>query len=425
MAIISAIGSLAGVAMQGAYQNKMLDEQNDFNASQAEAARLFASEPERFNRMVKLGFNPDLAASSIMGQSAASVPFSPSSSALGAAPDFSQLGNLLGGLPNQLLQQKLQEAQISNLNSSTKYQDIMNGYAPLTMQAQIDYLGAYKDKLVADGKMSDEMASFYNEQTKWIPILSHAEASQRYAETMETFAKIDEIWSQIDVNVALSGKYDADAALSWQQVKESFERTENLKKEGLILDNRVEQSSYERDEAWASSVQAVFDANYRGLMNGMPMSGDAMKDLIFMRATPEGREFSNKFIEEYFNGARQLYDFDMENRMNHYWDSFFLSLGADDVTNTVGNLSAAALIARGRGGMPLPSGMQTTTPPGRPVNRKISSRSAAPSGSGHVRGNPKGMSSYKYHNGKSYKFQNTDRYGNNYYRASDGSVLID
>lgn len=414
MAIISAIGSLAGVALQGHYQDKLLGQQNQFNASEAEAARLFASEPERYKRLVGLGFNPDLTAASIMGQGAASTPFAASSAALGAAPDFSQLGNLLGGLPSQLLQQKLQEAQIDNLNSNTKYQDIMNGYAPLSQEAQINFLNSQSAKLVEAGKLDKEMAAFYNEQTKWIPILSAAEASQRYADVMETFVKIDEMWSQIDVNEALAGKYDADAAVSWQQVKESVQRTENLKKEGLILDNRVEQSSYERDESWASSVQAIFDANYRGLMNGMPMSGDAMKDLIFMRATPEGREFSNKFIEQYFDGARELFDFDMENRMNHFWDNFFLGVTGSDVLSAGSNIAGSTIMARGMAGRSAVKGVKgAAVPAGLQTGSNVGKTGIKPLDRLPIQSK-----------GKTYKYVRTDSYGNDYFRSDAGDYIV-
>ena len=75
--ILSGVSIISGGTQYFA-QNSMLDKQQDFNSAEAEKARDWSSESSRFDRMTQLGFNPDLAAASIMGN-VQSVPYAASS----------------------------------------------------------------------------------------------------------------------------------------------------------------------------------------------------------------------------------------------------------------------------------------------------------------------------------------------------------
>jgi len=358
MMLVSSMVSIATSGIQMSRQQSMLDQQLDFNSDEAQKAREYLSEPERLHRLASLGVNPDLALSSIMGNPQTSS-FAAGSPGQVMPSDIGNLSNLLGGFTDKMLQEQLNDAQIRNLNSNTTGQDIENGFLPLTLSAQVDYLGAWTEAKVKDGFMSEAMADYYREQIPWVSPLSASECALNYSRVSEAFAAADKFWAEADTQEHLQGLYDSEKGLNWQAVKESIQRTKNLETQGKILDIQTETAAYERDETWSQSVMALYDQEWRAKMDGAPFTGDVMLDLFFMRSTDEGKEFSEKFVKEYFEGSRSLYDFDMQNKMDHYWDNFWLKLGANDVLDAGSTLGSGALIGRGRGvGKGL--GMQTT-----------------------------------------------------------------
>lgn len=358
MLMVSVFASVASAGIQADRQQSMLDQQLDFNSEEAQIAREYLSEPERYNRLVQLGANPDLALSSIMGNPQTSS-FSAGSPGQVMPSDISSLSNLFGGFTDRMLTEQLNAAQIDNLNSNTTGQDIENGFLPLTLSAQVDYLGAWTDAKVKDGFMSEAMADYYREQIPWVAPLSASECALNYSRVTEAFAAADKFWAEAETQEHLQGLYDSEKALNWQSVKESIQRTKNLEKEGESLDILAETAAYERDETWAQSVMSLYDQEWRSKMDGAPFTGDVMLDLFFMRSTDEGKEFSEKFIKEYFEGSRSLYDYDMQNKMDHWLDQFLLKLGANDVLDAGSTLGGAAIIRGGKAGF-VPSGMQTT-----------------------------------------------------------------
>lgn len=124
MAFLNASPSLIG---QGA--------QNVFNAEHAAINREFWSERGRFNRMVGMGFNPNLAAASVMG-----VSQSPGMPAV-ASPGMEALNEMQRQMydsPKQKSAINVDESFAHYNNAYAKFLETQNDWFPLDREAQIN-----------------------------------------------------------------------------------------------------------------------------------------------------------------------------------------------------------------------------------------------------------------------------------------------
>lgn len=392
LAIISLIGTLTGYAIQSQNQWDMLDSQQNFNADEAEKSRDWAVNG-RFNDMIGLGFNPDLAAASVMGSSstpgfAAQSPQSPQVPALG-----SLLQNSLGGMTENLVNQYLNQAYVDNLNANTRKTDVETDWIPLTNAAQIDYWGALTEKAVKEGFVAEELVELYKKQGSMVVPLAQSEIAKNYSAATSSLAQASLFWEEAETQEALQSLYGSEEAVNWQKVlnlKQDIKESDARIRE---LDSRADLNLAEKYTEDYKGLQERLDFELRnGFLGGLPLTDDVKETLFLMCATPEGKQKADDFIQAYLNGCRELDDLEVElnarNRGKKVWNDIARGFGSvpskfaegfgfgagysisGDLLSGKGLKGASKEAAKGASARPNVSSRPTASPWSKPVVKK-------------------------------------------------------
>lgn len=176
--LISSIGGLITRNSDRKFQQRLMREQNNFNAQEAEKS--YQRQVEMFNMQNQYnspanqrqlyqaaGFNPNLAMSGSAGTAAATGASSAPQASSGTAPDvrsqnpMAALGDF-AGIVSSLSQAKLNESKANNLNSQTQGQDLNNRYQTFINELQQKY--GEKDFL-SQMHNRDYQTAMYDSQT--------------------------------------------------------------------------------------------------------------------------------------------------------------------------------------------------------------------------------------------------------------------
>lgn len=167
----TAVGSI-GRAMTGSGLTGSQQEQNAFNASQADITRQWQEKMQgsQYQRsvqdMLKAGLNPALMYGSSAGP--ASMPSGVMASGNSVTPDVSSLINLMMARKQMNLidsQINKNEADANKANSEAEGQDITNSYLDSTLQAQLALYGANYNEINAQIDLLEQKLKTEQAQT--------------------------------------------------------------------------------------------------------------------------------------------------------------------------------------------------------------------------------------------------------------------
>lgn len=170
----TAVGSI-GRAMTGSGLTGAQNEQNAFNASQAEITRMWQEKMQgsQYQRsvqdMLKAGLNPALMYGSSAGP--ASMPSGVTASGNSITPDVSSLINMMMARKNMDLidsQITKNEADANKANTEAEGQDITNSYLDSTIQAQLALYGANYNEINAQIDLLEQKLKTEKAQTNLI-----------------------------------------------------------------------------------------------------------------------------------------------------------------------------------------------------------------------------------------------------------------
>ena len=186
------VGSI-GRAMTGSGLTGAQNEQNSFNASQAEITRMWQEKMQgsQYQRsvkdMLKAGLNPALMYGSSAGP--ASMPSGVMASGNSVTPDVSSLINLMMARKQMNLidsQINKNEADANKANTEAEGQDITNSYLDQTLQAQLALYGANYKEMNAQIDLLEQKLKTEQAQTN----LTKAGISLKNAEVALTTQKM-------------------------------------------------------------------------------------------------------------------------------------------------------------------------------------------------------------------------------------------
>lgn len=289
--------------------------QNKFNAEQAAINREFWSERGRYQRMVSMGFNPNLAAASVMGVSQS--PGMPAQASSGM--------EALNEMQRQMYDSPAQKANINMDNSVAHYNDSMkryidtqNDWYPISQEAQINLWEAEKANFNHLNDYYDALGDKIYTELSLMPMVSYAEAYERYAKAKQAFADIKRILSEVGVNVEqkrLIG-FQADIAEVDSYVKDvtvayqvAFEQLKTQFQNALA-----------KNEDWALKINEI--------TNGLGFTGDLMLDLALISATgDDGSKTVDSIFKSMLDVSGKADDLQVEIQKRNYGIKWLMSLG--------------------------------------------------------------------------------------------------
>lgn len=362
--MISAILTDYGSKYQKQSQMDLLDVQQQFNHDEALLNREFLSEDERFKRMVQIGFNPDLAAQSVMGVGAssgfaASSPNAPTLPNIGA--NWSQL---LGSFPGNMLAALQQPAEIENIEAHTRGQNLENFWFPITQQTQIDLWTKHSENFISSTNLNNALSDVYREEGKWIGPHSQAELNKMHAEYVNIMSDAILNFESVETQEALQSLYSAESSEAYASASEhkaearlfnaqaEEQETENT---WLYVKKQILDNGY--TESWYDAQLKYFDWKVRDMLGGFETTTDFDKLYYLLKATKN--DYLSKLADDMFldilTFSREQYDYQIQTQMDNFWKLKLLGI---DVGDFVPNMY-----------MPIGGGM-TTAPKAVPVGPK-------------------------------------------------------
>lgn len=353
MALLGIVGTAVSNYIQTGQQSKVLNQQQDFNAEQANEARE-ESIPDQYNSSVQLGFNPDLAAASIMGHGV-STPYAASSPQAPQVPGLgSTFANVLSQIPSQLMNYGSDSPLVEGYALDNDMKRMEMNWKPLTYEATINYWDAYTSKLKIERNCSAAQLKILEAQVQYARPMAAAEYFKVLGQVNEAFAAADKYWADAALDEDLSAFYKSAAAENYSQI--------GLNKSlSSYYDQLKETEFWSTKKEKYEATTAFYDANIRTLFPQGYMSGDLMHDLFLMRATPEGKKYSDDLVSLLFAGDRELYDNQVDMQYKNWWKNFANGFTGRDAVNAGSGLLGAYMLSKGRvpnmktgSGVPLP-----------------------------------------------------------------------
>ena len=340
--ILSGVSIISGGTQYFA-QNSMLDKQQDFNSAEAEKARDWSSESSRFDRMTQLGFNPDLAAASIMGN-VQSVPYAASSPNAPQVPGlFDQLMKMVGSMPGMDIDAQKAPLEIEGLQLDNLTKRIQNDFLPFQLSEQINMWKAYAEEAGSQSLLNMANLPVVQAYARYAEPIAAEQYFQAMALTDKMFLECDKIfadtqaqWAEIDLKSVVKRWYGKDIQLKDSEIMKnkaeelyfynsSYERETaanlNIAQEGLV---RAKTDTEEK-----LAMKTLQDAISQYISNqkvaDFHLKADTLNDLVMMDFAErgEGRNVRDVILD----GERTIYDNMIQSRWQNYHKEFMMNLG--------------------------------------------------------------------------------------------------
>lgn len=282
------------------HQQQLLTQEQDFQSEREDILFQRNSTPEQFQQMIDSGFNPILAASSIMGgngTAAASSDTSPSAPTTNSA--IGALSNMIGQGGQNLYDMLRNNAEIENIQANTNKQEVETGLLPrdymlrnLSVTKQLELWDKSIDKLKAETKMSKEQANLIKQQSMYYGRLSEAQINAYKAQVHEAVAHASLLYEQVDTERAKQTELYSQAGLNTQLQSESVQNVA----ESVIRG----QTTFEQGEL--ARIQKEFEQK----LGGIPLTADAQRyveSLIKDGKMKEVEQFYNNIFATALNQA--------------------------------------------------------------------------------------------------------------------------
>lgn len=232
-------------------QQQLLSQQQNFQSQREDLLFQRNSVPEQFQQMLDSGFNPILAASSIMGgngTAAASSDTSPSAPTTNSA--IGALSNMIGQGGQNLYDILRNNAEIQNIEADTSKKEVETGLLPrdyqlrmLSVTKQLEVWDASIERTKAAQHLDEEQTKLLQQQNIYYGRMAEAQikayqaqAADAYADSMLKLEQINteeakqrELNTQSGLNVANTELAHAETILVGTQNSTEYYRSESAR----------------------------------------------------------------------------------------------------------------------------------------------------------------------------------------------------
>lgn len=336
-----------------------------FNYSSAKESREFSSEEGRYNRLVDMGVNPNVAMSSVLGNS------SPIGSP--AMANLDGLGEMLNGI----IQQPAQKSNINLMDSEAEfnranalYTQMKSFYVPLEFAQREKLVNAQVMDLHSNSLMNDALAGRIKQEALMVVPLASAELAKARSSIMNQIASAVAYLQQSELFSSEGAYYDS--LKTGQDIQNSIDDKTKQDQVDIIVQISKLKSALARDAEWSTL--------WKDHTNGLGLSGDFVQDLAIMKSIPAYAPLADTILDKFTYLSNEIQTREVQ-EANRHWGSYFLQNLTSIGNDVVGGFASGA-------GMGL--GMTAFGSGGR-VARSVSGKVAKASAVSPVSGAPKGF----------------------------------
>lgn len=272
--LTTGISSLTTLGQQDKEFNQQQQLQQDAQQFQAEREDIMYqrnSAPNQMQQMIDAGFNPVLAANSILGGNgvaAASSDSSPSAPTVNSA--IGALSSMIGQGGQNLYDLAKNDAQIQNIHANTEKTQMETGILPrdyylreMSVTEQIRVWDASVEKTKAAQKLDEEQTKLLQQQNLYYGRVTEAQINLYKGQLMESYNKALLALEQIDTEEAKQRELDTQSGLN-------IANTNVANKQADLI---VEETGTQRFAKQREKIAMQFEQE----LGGIPLSADAQK----------------------------------------------------------------------------------------------------------------------------------------------------
>ena len=334
IALLGLLGSLAGSSL---------------NFASGVQNRNFYSETGRFNRLVDLGMNPNLAMASVAGQ-----PSAPT-----AAPEFdtgsvNESLKMLMEAPQMRADVNFTEANTDFVKSQKMFTDMQSFLLPLDFQDKVRLTTATIDKFKSEGKLFDSQADYWSEMANWVEPMSQAQISEMKAHALEMQENLNLIREKVRTEISQQASNYA-AANSLNANASYLDALRLLTNEQTLTQQQITQEmTYAVKSELYRSCMLGMDYTLRQSINGLPIPDDAKQ--YFVIASVLGDDEAKQSALDIFNLQGEInaaaYDFQQDVMLRNWGKTFLNSIAGNSgqIISSAAFAGANGMLVRGAAG---------------------------------------------------------------------------
>lgn len=267
---------------QWAYQesDRSREDQQAYQSEREDIAyeRNLNEMPNRYQSMLDLGINPNLAADSILGGTG-STPASALSAPQYPSPlsTMGSLNQLFGNIQDSLMNSEKRSAEVANLRADTDKKQIEAGLLPrdyqlrvMSTDAQIRLWSATADKYCKEAKLTEVETNLVKQQNIYYGRLSEAEIQSYKAKVAEAYANANLAMEKLRTEEKSRKVMDSQIAVNDSQVAVNGAQVQNL---GANTDLQYQQA-YNTE---VNTERVKIAKNFEDSLGGIPLTADAQK----------------------------------------------------------------------------------------------------------------------------------------------------
>lgn len=334
----------AGVSVGGIFnQRSMLSDQQDFNSAEAEKARDWSSEPERFDRMTSLGFNPDLAAASIMGN-VQSTPYAASSPVAPQTPSMLDgFQNLLSQLPELSMKDVKNDAVVTGINLDNDIKRFELGWKPILYTEQVNWYKASIGNILKDTDIKEFNRQQLEARAPYAKMLAAEEYFQALYLTDKMFTDVQDVWASVaqkyadvDLKRVVKDWYIHDTRRVDSQTSLNYNLGFQAATQGRLNEQStlltIDQQGLVKAQTATEEARAL--AEFQGAvrqfidnqtkLGGVYIPGDMLYDSVMAEYADEDGKF---LCKTFLQAERDIYDSYVQSRWKNYKKEFVMNLG--------------------------------------------------------------------------------------------------
>lgn len=297
-----------------------------FNYSSSKESREFSSEEGRYNRLVDMGVNPNVAVSSVLGNS----------SPIGT-PAMANLDGL-GEMLNGIIQQPAQKSNINLMDSEAEfnranalYTQMKSFYVPLDFAQREKLVNAQVMDLHSNSMMNDALAAKYKQEALMVVPLASAELAKARSSIMNQIASAVAYLQQSELFSSQADYYDS--LTTGQDIQNDIDLSTIDKQKSIIVSISKIKAALANDAEW----QAI----WRDYTNGLGLSGDFVQDLAIMKSFPQYEALSDSIFNSFVNLSNDIQTREVQ-EANRHWGSYFLNNLTSIGNDLVGGFASGA-----------------------------------------------------------------------------------
>ena len=298
----------------------------------------FNSETGRYNRLVSLGMNPNLAMASVAG-----LPSQATAPAQFDTGSVNQALRMMMDAPQMKADVNFTEANTDFVKSQKLFTDMQSFILPLEFQDKVRLTSATIDKYKSEGKLFDSEASYWSEMAKWVEPMSQAQVSEMNAHALEMQENLNLIkekvrteFSQRAANYASANSLNANPEYLKALQALTNEQT-------LTQENITQMMAYDKDTAMYRSIMAMMDKDLRTSINSLPIPDDAKEYFVLASMFGDTTAKQNALDIVDIQGEIDAAAYESQQEvMLHNWGKTFLNGIAGNSGQIVGGIATGA-----------------------------------------------------------------------------------